>query len=70
MPTSPEKLDHASFDVAADKQRQLRLLFPEAFTETTDAAGQDRLSIDFDKLKVNTLETFRAAQPEIQFRTV
>jgi adenine-specific DNA-methyltransferase len=51
MPASPQKLDLASLDVAADKQRQLRRLFPEAFTETTDATGRDHLSIDFDKLK-------------------
>jgi len=36
MPASPENLDLASMDVAADKQRRLRPLFPEAFTETTD----------------------------------
>ena len=51
MPASPEKLNLASMDVAADKQRLLRQLFPEAFTETTDAKGGDRLALDFDKLK-------------------
>ena len=51
MPASPEKLNLASMDVAADKQRLLRQLFPEAFTETTDEKGGDRLALDFDKLK-------------------
>jgi adenine-specific DNA-methyltransferase len=51
MPTSPEKLPLASMDVAADKQRLLRQLFPEAFTETTDENGADRLALDFEKLK-------------------
>ena len=51
MSQTPEKLDLASLDVAADKQRQLRQLFPEVFTETTDEQGTDRLTLDFDKLK-------------------
>jgi adenine-specific DNA-methyltransferase len=51
MSQTPEKLDLASLDVAADKQRQLRQLFPEVFTETTDEQGADRLTLDFDKLK-------------------
>jgi len=51
MPASPQKLDLASLDVAADKQRLLRRLFPEVFTETTYPSGGDGLSIDFDKLK-------------------
>ncbi len=84
MPASPEKLPLASMDVAADKQRLLRQLFPEAFTETVDEKGVDAVAekhpVQFicldralqgsDSIKVNTLETFRAAQPEIQFRTV
>jgi adenine-specific DNA-methyltransferase len=51
MAEIPEKLDLASLDVAADKQRLLRQLFPEAFTETTGVGGEDRLTLDFDKLK-------------------
>jgi adenine-specific DNA-methyltransferase len=51
MPASPEKLNLASMDVAADKQRLLRQLFPEAFTETMDETGADRLALDFEKLK-------------------
>ena len=51
MPASPEKLNLASLDVAADKQRLLRQLFPEAFTETMDENGTDRVALDFDKLK-------------------
>jgi adenine-specific DNA-methyltransferase len=48
---SPEKLPLASMDVAADKQRLLRQLFPEVFTETADEKGADRLALDFEKLK-------------------
>ena len=51
MPASPEKRNLASLDVVADKQRLLRKLFPEAFTETTDENGTDRVALDFDKLK-------------------
>lgn len=51
MPASPEKLPLASMDVAADKQRLLRQLFPEAFTETVDEKGVDQVALDFDKLK-------------------
>ncbi|MEX1115464.1 MAG: site-specific DNA-methyltransferase [Akkermansiaceae bacterium] len=48
---SLEKLPLASMDVAADKQRLLRQLFPEAFTETTDETGADQVALDFEKLK-------------------
>ncbi len=51
MPASPEKLNLASMDVAADKQRLLRQLFPEAFTETVDEKGVDQVALDFEKLK-------------------
>ena len=51
MPASPEKLNLASMDVAADKQRLLRQLFPETFTETTDETGADRPALDFEKPK-------------------
>ena len=51
MPASPEKFNLASMDVAADKQRLLRQLFPETFTETTDETGADRPALDFEKPK-------------------
>lgn len=90
MPTdAPERLGLCSLDVAADNMRQLRRLFPEVFTESSDA-DENPAELDFEKLKamlgeggavaeakggddalkVNALETFRACQPEIQFRTV
>ena len=63
MPESPEKLDLASLDVAADKRRLLQRLFPEAVTETTDAHGRDQLAVDFDKLKAVLGEHARLATP-------
>jgi adenine-specific DNA-methyltransferase len=50
MPATPEKLDLASLDVAADKRRLLHQLFPEAFTESTGADGKPA-ELDFEKLK-------------------
>jgi len=49
-PTEPEKLDPSPLDIAADKRRQLRQLFPEVFTEGTAANGT-LAELDFDKLK-------------------
>ena len=56
MADSPEKLDLRSMDIAAEKRRQFICL--------DQALGGN------DALKVNAIETFRAAEPEIQFRTV
>ena len=63
MPKSPEKLDLASLDVAADKRRLLQRLFPEAVTETTDAHGRDQVAVDFDKLKAVLGEHAQLAAP-------
>ncbi len=62
MPTTPEKLDLRSMDVAADKRRLLRQLFPEVFTESTDAAGNPA-EIDFEKLKAVLGEHATLADP-------
>ena len=45
-----EKLDLRSLDVAADKRRQLRQLFPEVFTESTGADGRPA-ELDFERLR-------------------
>ena len=62
MPTTPEKLDLRSMDVAADKRRLLRQLFPEVFTESTDTAGNPA-EIDFEKLKAVLGEHATIADP-------
>lgn len=50
MPDTPEKLDLQFMNVAADKRRQLRQLFPEVFTESSDTGGNPA-ELDFDRLK-------------------
>ncbi|MCH7228669.1 site-specific DNA-methyltransferase [Haloferula sp. A504] len=62
MPDTPEKLDLRSMDVAADKRRQLRQLFPEVFTESTDAQGTPA-EVDFEKLKGVLGEHVSLAEP-------
>ena len=62
MPASPEKINLASLDVAADKRRLLRQLFPEAFTESTGAEGKPA-ELDFEKLKAVLGEHVELATP-------
>jgi adenine-specific DNA-methyltransferase len=62
MPATPEKLDLASLDVAADKRRLLRQLFPEAFTESTGTDGNPA-DLDFEKLKAVLGEHVELATP-------
>lgn len=47
----PEKMPLESLDVAEDKRRQLKQLFPEVFTESEDADGKLVEAVDFEKLK-------------------
>lgn len=47
----PEKLDLSSMDIAALKRRELKQLFPEAFTETREDDGTIIEAVDFEKLK-------------------
>ena len=63
MPASPEKLDLASLDVAADKRRLLQQLFPEAITESVDETGRDQLAVDFERLKAVLGEHVELATP-------
>jgi adenine-specific DNA-methyltransferase len=65
MPDSPEKLDLRSLDIAADKRRQLRQLFPEVFTESSDAAGNPA-ELDFEKLKAVLGEHVTLADPRAE----
>lgn len=65
MPASPEKLDLASLDVAADKRRLLRQLFPEAFTESTGTDGK-LAELDFEKLKAVLGEHVELATPGLE----
>ena len=39
-PMAPEKMDGTSLDVAEQRRRELKQLFPGVFTETTGADGQ------------------------------
>lgn len=50
MPDSPEKLDLRSMDIAADKRRLLRRVFPEVFTESIGPEGKPA-ELDFERLK-------------------
>jgi len=50
MPEAPQKLDISPLNMADDKRRQLRQLFPEVFTEGTGKDGSPA-EINFEKLK-------------------
>ncbi len=66
MTDQPEKMDLTSLDISAEKRRQLRHLFPSAFSETQNAAGDLVESVDFEKLKaeLGTFTDLFEARPE------
>ena len=52
--TTTHKFPLESMDVAEEKRRQLKQLFPEAFTEARDAkTGELKHSVDWEKLKAS-----------------
>lgn len=52
--TTPPKFSLSSMDVAEEKRRQLKQLFPEAFTEGRDAeTGELKHAVDWEKLKAS-----------------
>ena len=55
--TQPEKMTGESLDIAAQRQQELKQLFPGVFTETKDENGNVVSSIDFERLKAE-LGTF------------
>jgi len=73
---SPEKMDLRAMDVSADNRARLKALFPSVFAETQNEKGELVESIDFEKLKANTVKTFAARNrrrdkaEQILFRTV
>jgi adenine-specific DNA-methyltransferase len=51
---TPAKFPLSSMDIAEEKRRQMKQLFPEAFTETRDAeTGELKHAVDWDKLKAS-----------------
>ncbi len=50
-PMAPEKMDGTSLDIAEQRSRELKQLFPGVFTETTGTDGQPIQTIDFERLK-------------------
>lgn len=54
---APEKIDGTSCDIADQRRRDLKQLFPGAFIETTGPDGQPLETIDFERLKAE-LGTF------------
>jgi len=75
-----EKLDLAGYAVYSVEAGALLLCLADRITSALIDAVAKRHPVQFicldralhgdDALKVNALETFRACQPEIQFRTV
>ncbi len=52
--TTPPKFPLESMDIAEQKRRQLKQLFPEAFTEAWDAgSGELKHAVDWEKLKAS-----------------
>lgn len=45
------RLDGASLNIAEQRKRELKQLFPGAFTETRNAKGELVEAIDFERLK-------------------
>ena len=56
-PVDLEKIDGTSLDIAEQRRRELKLLLPGVFTETTCQDGQPVETIDFERLKAE-LGTF------------
>lgn len=56
-PADLEKMDGTSLDIAEQRRRELKLLLPGVFTETTGQDGQPVETIDFERLKAE-LGTF------------
>lgn len=55
--SDPIKMDGETLDISEQRRRELKQLFPDVFTETTDANGEPVQSVDFEKLKA-ALGTF------------
>lgn len=56
-PADLKKMDGTSLDIAEQRRRELKLLLPGVFTETTGPDGQPVEAIDFERLKAE-LGTF------------